>query len=107
MSDTRFIMLGLILVFAGFMFGGIVGSQYVKFTVQANEFGDCFDYTSEGKAIPVSCTLVIQNKYVVLAVVVALVAGGIASLVKGAKGKWDQDVRSDEMVGPKRGSEKP
>ena len=103
MSDTRFILLGLILVFGGFTFGGIVGSQYVKFTVQANEFGDCFDYTNDGKAIPVSCVLVIQDKYVVLAVVVALVGGGVASLVKGAKGTWDQDVKSDEMVGPKSG----
>ena len=103
MSDTRFIVLGLILVFAGFMFGGIVGSQYAKFTVQANQFGDCFDYTSEGKAIPVNCALVIQNKYVVLAVVVVLLGGGVASLVKGVKGKWDQDVKSDEMVGPKSG----
>lgn len=103
MSDTRFIVLGLILVFAAFMFGGIVGSQYVKFTVQANQFSDCFDYTSEGKSIPVSCALVIQDKYIVLGVVVALLGGGVASLVKGVKGKWDQDVKSDEMVGPKPG----
>ena len=103
MSDTRFLILGMVLVFAGFLFGGIVGSQYVKFTLQAKEFGNCFDYTNDGSVIPVNCALIIQDKYVVLAVVLALVGGGIVSLIKGVKGRWDQDVKSDEMVGPKPG----
>lgn len=101
MSDTRFLILGMVLVFAGFLFGGIVGSQYVKFTLQANEFGNCFDYTSNGNVIPVNCALIIQDKYIVLAVVLALIGAGIVSLIKGVRGKWDQDVKSDEMVGPK------
>ena len=103
MSDTRFLILGMVLVFAGFLFGGIVGSQYVKFTLQANEFGNCFDYTNDGSAIPVNCAIIIQDKYIVLAVVLGLIGGGIVSLIKGVKGRWDQDVKSDEMVGPKSG----
>ena len=93
----------MVLVFAGFLFGGIVGSQYVKFTLQANEFGNCFDYTNDGSAIPVNYAIIIQDKYIVFAVVLGLIGGGIVSLIKGVKGRWDQDVKSDEMVGPKWG----
>jgi len=35
-----------------------------------------------------------------LGLVLALVGAGIASLVKGARGKWDQDVKPEDMVGP-------
>jgi len=30
----------------------------------------------------------------------ALVGAGIVSLVKGVRGKWDQDVKPEDMVGP-------
>jgi len=42
-----------------------------------------------------------QNKLLFFGVVIALIGGGIFSLVKGYRGKWDQNVKSDEMVGPK------
>jgi hypothetical protein len=29
-----------------------------------------------------------------------LIICGIASLVKGIKGRWDQDVKPEDMVGP-------
>ena len=29
-----------------------------------------------------------------------LIACGIVSLVKGVKGRWDQDVKPEDMVGP-------
>jgi len=32
--------------------------------------------------------------------VMGLVGAGIVSLVKGARGKWDQDVKPEDMVGP-------
>ncbi len=43
MSDTRFTILGIILIFAGFILVGTLGSQFNEFTIQANEFGDCYD----------------------------------------------------------------
>jgi hypothetical protein len=43
-----------------------------------------------------------QDKLLFFGVVIALIGGGILSLIKGYRGKWDQDVKSDEMVGPKR-----
>ncbi len=34
------------------------------------------------------------------AIVTLLIVCGIASLVKGIKGRWDQDVKPEDMVGP-------
>lgn len=100
MSDTRFIILGIALVFAGFLVLGILGRPFLEFTVQVNEFGNCIDYTENG-AVSTDCAPIMQNKLLFFGVVIALIGGGIFSLVKGYRGKWDQDVKSDEMVGPK------
>ena len=27
-------------------------------------------------------------------------SGGVIALLKGVKGRWDQDIKSEEMVGP-------
>ena len=101
MSDTRFIMIGLILVFVGFLLVGVLDRQYLEFTVQANEFGDCFDYTDQSNPIPVNCDVIMQNKTIFFGARFVLIGSGIFALIKGVRGKWDQDVKSDEMVGPK------
>ena len=36
------------------------------------------------------------------AIVVLLIICGVASLVKGIRGRWDQDVKPEDMVGPNR-----
>ena len=102
MSDTRFILIGLVLVFAGFLILGMFGRPFFEFTIQANEFGDCFDYTEDGRAIPVDCNSILGNKVILFGVVFVLIGGGIIALIKGIRGRWDQDVKSDEMVGPKK-----
>lgn len=102
MSDTRFIIAGSILVFAGFLVGGVIGSQYVQFTIQADQFGDCFDY-SNGLALHVDCNQKMQEKFAFFGLSIALIGGGVFVLIKGIKGKWDQNVKSNEMVGPKNG----
>ena len=43
-----------------------------------------------------------QNKMIFFALVVLLITCGIALLVKGIKGRWDQDVKPEDMVGPNR-----
>lgn len=101
MSDTRFIMVGIALVFAGFLVLGILGRPFLEFTVQANEFGDCIDYTETG-AVLTDCTVVLQNKILFFGIVAGLIGSGIAALIKGYRGRWDQDVKSNEMVGPKK-----
>lgn len=102
MSDTRFIILGIAVIFAGFIVIGILGGQFQEFTLQANEFGDCYDYTDDGRAVPVDCEIKMQDRAVLFGGSVALIGGGIILLIKGVRGRWDQDVKSDEVVGPKK-----
>jgi len=94
-------MLGIALVFAGFLILGILGRQFFEFTVQASEFGNCIDYT-ETSAVSTDCGVIMQDKMIFFGVVLGLIGSGIFSLVKGYRGRWDQDVKSDEMVGPKK-----
>ena len=101
MSDTRFIILGVALVFAGFLILGILGTPFFEFTVQANEFGNCIHYTKTGTT-SVDCNIIMQDKSIFFAVVMGLIGAGIVALVKGYRGRWDQDVKSNEMVGPKK-----
>ncbi len=100
MSDTRFTMLGIGLIFAGFIILGVFGTAYFDATIQANEFETCFEYFDDNPPVEVSCDAILQNKVMFLGLVMALVGAGIVSLVKGARGKWDQDVKPEDMVGP-------
>ena len=102
MSDTRLIIIGSVLAFVGFLLGGITGAQYQQYTVQANQFDVCYDYTPDGNAITVKCDEKIQEKFVFLAGSLGLISVGAFVLVKGIRGKWDQNVKSDEMLGPKK-----
>lgn len=100
MSDTRFTMLGIGLIFAGFIILGIFGSEYFDATIQAEEFGNCFEYFDDKPPVPVDCDVKLQNKIMFSGLVIALVGAGIVALVKGVKGRWDQDVKPEDMVGP-------
>ena len=97
----RLIMAGSAIIFAGFVVGGISGSNYAQFAIQASQFDECFDYSS-GSAIKVKCADKTQDQYLYLGLSLALLGIGGIVLVKGIRGKWDQNVKSDEMVGPKR-----
>ncbi|MBM3895768.1 MAG: hypothetical protein FJ359_04955 [Thaumarchaeota archaeon] len=100
MSDIRFTMLGIALIFAGFLILGIFGGQYMEASIQAQEFADCFDYNENVQPTSIDCNVVLQDKSALTAVIVALIGGGIVSLIKGVRGKWDQDVKPQDMVGP-------
>ena len=100
MSDTRFTMLGIGLIFAGFIILGIFGTAYFDATIEAEEFETCFEYFDDSPPVEVSCDIKLQNKVLFLGLVMAFVGAGIVSLVKGVKGKWDQDVKPEDMVGP-------
>ena len=101
-SDIRLIMLGSVLAFVGFLLGGIAGSQYQQYVIQANQFGICYNYTPDGNSIEVKCDEKIQDTFFMLASSLGLIGGGVFVLVKGIRGKWDQNVKSDEMVGPNK-----
>lgn len=100
MSDTRFTILGIVLVFAGFLILGIFGGNYQKANIEMTEFGDCFEY-SEGKdPTPIDCSLKAFDQTVFLSLVIVLIGAGSVSLIKGVSGKWDNEVRPEDMVGP-------
>ena len=100
MSDTRFTMLGIGLIFAGFIILGIFGTAYFDATIEAEEFETCFEYSDDSPPVEVSCDAKLQNKVMFLGLVMAFVGAGIVSLIKGVRGKWDQDVKPEDMVGP-------
>jgi len=99
-SDTRFTMLGIGLIFAGFIILGIFGTAYFDATVEAQEFEDCFEYFEDKPPVPIDCDVKLQAKIMFSGLVVALVGAGIVALIKGVKGRWDQDVKPEHMVGP-------
>ena len=98
-SDTRFIILGIGLIFAGIIFLSVFGNQSAEITLQ-EEFSKCYEYHEDSPPTEIDCDIAYQNKMIVFAITALLVTCGIISLVKGIKGKWDQDVKPEDMVGP-------
>lgn len=99
MSDTRFTLIGVALVFAGFLVFGIFGQQHYNLSIQAQEFSTCFEF-KDGEQIEVDCQVATQDKVVFFALVIGLITSGIFFLIKGIRGKWDQDVKPEDAVGP-------
>lgn len=100
MSDTRFTLLGIGLIFAGFLILSIFGGQFTTSTIESKEFGDCYEYHEDAAPTPINCDYKTFDKTVLFGAVIALIAGGAAPLIKGVRGKWDQKVRPEDMLGP-------
>jgi sulfite exporter TauE/SafE len=100
MSDIRLIMAGAVIIFAGFVLGGIANSNYAQFALQQESFGDCFDY-STGAAVQVKCSEKSQDHLLYFGLSLGMLGIGGFVMFKGLRGKWDHDVKDDEMVGPK------
>jgi hypothetical protein len=99
MSDTRLTLIGIALIFAGFLVLGVFGQKYYEFSIQEKEFGNCFEF-KDGKKTEIDCSIVMQNKTIFFALVVGLIGMGIFFLINGVRGKWDQDVKAEDKVGP-------
>ena len=99
MSDTRFIILGVGLIFSGIIILSIFGAQFDEITMQ-EEFHVCYEYHADMPPTEIDCGTAFQSKMIIFSIVVLLIICGIASLVKGIKGRWDQDVKPEDMVGP-------
>ena len=99
MSDTRFIILGVGLIFTGIIVLTVFGDQIDEITLQ-EEFSECYEYHADAPPTEIDCNIIFQNKMIIFAIVVLLIICGIASLVKGIRGRWDQDVKPEDMVGP-------
>lgn len=100
MSDIRLILGGAAIIFAGFMLGGMANSNYAQFAVQQQNFDECYDYSS-GVAVHVKCSEKSQDYGLYLALSVGLLGAGGVVIFKGIRGKWDNDVKDDEMLGSK------
>ena len=101
MSDTRFIILGVGLIFVGIIVLTVFGAQFDEITLQ-EEFRECYEYHDDAPPTEIDCDIAFQNKMSFFAIVALLIICGIASLVKGIRGRWDQDVKPEDMVGPNR-----
>ena len=99
MSDTRFIILGIGLIFSGIIFLSIFGSQSTEISLQ-EEFSKCFEYHDDSPPTEIDCDAASENKMIIFAITSLFIVCGIVSLVKGMKGRWDQDVKPEDMVGP-------
>tara|TARA_B100001245_G_scaffold71390_1_gene50483 strand:- start:11 stop:367 length:357 start_codon:yes stop_codon:yes gene_type:complete len=100
-TDTRFIILGVGLIFTGIIVLTVFGPQFDEITLQ-EEFRDCYEYHTDAPPTEIDCDIAFQNKMIIFAIVVLLITSGIASLVKGIRGRWDQNVKPEDMVGPNR-----
>ena len=100
MSDTRFTLLGIALIFAGFIILGIFGTKYFDASIQSEEFENCFEYFEDRPPVQVECSKQMQEKILFFVLVISLIGSGIISLIKGVRGRWDQDVKPEDMLGP-------
>ena len=98
-SDTRFIILGIGLIFSGIIFLSVFGGQSTEISLQEG-FSKCFEYHDDSPPTEIDCNTASENKMITFAITALLVVCGIISLVKGMKGRWDQDVKPEDMVGP-------
>ena len=99
MSDTRFIILGVGLIFAGIIILSVFGGKFDEITLQ-EEFQECYEYHTDAPPTKIDCDTASENKMIMFAITALLTGCGIVSLVKGMKGRWDQDVKPEDMVGP-------
>ena len=102
MSDIRLIMVGIVMIFFGFIILGVFGGNFQTSNIETSEFGNCFDYSNNEKPIPIECSEKIWNQSIFFGIIIILIVGGIISLVKGIRGDWDNRVKPEDMVGPSR-----
>lgn len=100
MSDTRFTIIGVALIFAGFLIFGILGGNYQTSNIEMTEFEDCFEYSDDKEPVPISCPYKAFDQTVFFGIVGAVIGAGVIALIKGVKGKWDNEVKPEDMVGP-------
>ena len=102
MSDIRFTMIGIALIFVGFIILGVFGQDYQAATLESNEFETCYEYSDEKAPVEIDCSSKIFNQTLFFALIIGFIGAGIISLVKGVKGDWDNKVKPEDMVGPDR-----
>jgi len=102
MSDMRFVIIGIVLVFVGFLTLGIFGDQFKAATIESNEFGTCYEYFNDKPPMKINCSFKVFDQTMFFGIIIGFIGAGIISLVKGVKGDWDNNVKPEDMIGPNR-----
>ena len=100
MSDTRFTILGILLIFAGFLILGTMGNEYQTALIEAEEFDDCYAYSDDMKPTKADCSAKVFGQTMFFGMVIAVIGAGVIVLIKGVRGRWDNEVKPEDMVGP-------
>jgi hypothetical protein len=95
-------MIGIALVFIGFIILGGFRDDYRTTTLESNEFGTCYEYAKDKAPVEIDCSLKIIDQTIFFVLVIGFTGAGIIALVKGVKGNWDSKVKPEDMVGPDR-----
>jgi len=96
----RFIIIGIILTFLGFLILGVFGNNYQAATLESNEFGTCYEYFQDRPPLEINCSFKIFDQSVFFGIVLAFIVTGILSLIKGVRGDWDNKIKPEDVVGP-------
>ena len=100
MSDMRFIIVGIILIFIGFVILGLFGHNYQAATFESDVFGTCYEYSDNLPPVEINCSYKVFDQTVFFGIVVGFIGIGIISLIKGTRGDWDNRVKPEDRVGP-------
>ena len=100
MSDMRFIIIGIGLIFGGFLILGGFGQDYQAATLESNEFGTCYEYSEDSPPREINCSFKIFDQTVFFGLVSGFIISGIIALVKGVRGDWDSKIKPEDIVGP-------
>ncbi len=102
MTDIRFTMIGIALIFVGFIILIVFGHNYQAATLESNEFGTCSKYSNDKVPVEIDCSFKILDQALFFALIIGFIGAGIIALVKGVKGNWDSKVKPEDIVGPGR-----
>ena len=96
----RFIITGIVLVFIGFVSLGIFGDNFQASTIEADQFGTCYEYFEDKPPIEINCSFKTFDQSIFFILVLAFIVAGIIALIKGMRGDWDNKVKPEDVVGP-------
>ena len=96
----RFIITGIVLVFIGFVLLGIFGDNFQASTIEADQFGTCYEYFEDKPPIEINCSFKTFDQSIFFILVLAFIVAGIIALIKGIRGDWDNKVKPEDVVGP-------
>lgn len=100
MSDTRFVIIGIVLIFVGVIVMSSLGHDYQAASIESDEFGVCYEYFDDMPPVEIDCDSKTFNQALFFGTVIGFIGAGVIALILGVRGNWDSKVRPEDMVGP-------